>query len=257
MRNKTNKYKGGRIFLLVTSLLILCAFAMPSRHFTIYMAGDSTMAIKQVSAYPETGWGMPFAKYFDSTVTVNNLARNGRSTKTFITDGLWAQILKDLKPDDYVFIEFGHNDEVKTKASFTTEAEFKANLVKFVTDVKNKLAYPVLLTPVTRRNFDSTGNIKETHLIYSKIVREVATENNVPLIDVDELSRAFFDKYGPETSKLFFNHLETGENPNYPEGRNDDTHFNELGARRVAEIVLKGIRDLKLPLANNIVKPLK
>jgi len=237
--------------------LLFFGFTFPPDHFTVFMAGDSTMSVKQVKAYPETGWGMPFANYFDSSVTIDNRARNGRSTKTFISDGLWDSIIKDLKANDYVFIEFGHNDEVNTKASYTKEDEYRANLVRFVTDVKSKQGIPILLTPVTRRNFDSTGHIKETHLAYSKIVREVAAEQNVILIDLDELTRSFFDKYGPDRSILFFNNLEPGENPNYPEGRKDNTHYNELGARKVAEIVLQAIKDLKLPLADHIVKPPK
>lgn len=235
--------------------LLLFGFTLPADHFTVFMAGDSTMSIKQVKAYPETGWGMPFANYFDSGVTIDNRARNGRSTKTFISDGLWDSIIKDLKPNDYVFIEFGHNDEVDTKASYTKEDDYRANLVRFVTDVKNRQGIPILFTPVTRRNFDSTGHIKETHLAYSKIVRQVAAEQKVMLVDLDELTRSFFDKYGPDHSILFFNNLEPGENPNYPEGRKDNTHYNELGARKVAEIVLQALKDLKIPLAEHIVKP--
>jgi lysophospholipase L1-like esterase len=251
-------YKTGpKLILMVLGLFGLLAFTAQNDHFTVFLAGDSTMAVKQVKAYPETGWGMPFADYFDKDVTIDNRARNGRSTKTFISEGLWSALINDVKPNDYVFIQFGHNDEVPTKASYTPEADFRNNLIKFVTDTRNKQAYPVLLTPVTRRYFDTTGHIKETHLVYSKIVREVAAEYKVPLIDLDEISRAFFDKYGPENSKFFFNQLAPGENPNYPAGRKDNTHFNELGARSVAELVLQAIKDLKLPLANNIVKQAK
>ncbi|HEY4326999.1 MAG TPA: rhamnogalacturonan acetylesterase [Mucilaginibacter sp.] len=250
---KTNTFR----LLTLISVLFLAAFALKPKHITIYLVGDSTMSIKERKAYPETGWGMPFANFFDTTVTVDNRAKNGRSTKTFVSEGLWQPVSNSLKQGDYVFIQFGHNDEVKTKASYTPEDDYKAYLVRFITEAKNKNAIPILLTPVTRRYFDSTGHIKETHEVYSKIVRSVAADYHVALIDLDELSRTFFDKYGPETSQLFFNHLQPGENPNYPDGKNDDTHFNELGARKMAEIVLKSIRDQNLELANRIVIPQK
>jgi lysophospholipase L1-like esterase len=247
--------KRGKIFLMMLGLAALYAFTLKPDHITVYMAGDSTMSIKEVKAYPETGWGMPFANYFDKNVTVDDRAKNGRSTKSFLSEGLWASIMSTVKEGDYVFIQFGHNDEVSTKATYATEDEYRANLSRFITETRDKKAIPVLLTPITRRNFDATGHIKETHEAYSKIVREVAEKYKVAFIDMDEISRTFFDKYGPEDSKLFFNHLPPGENPNYPEGKTDDTHFNELGARRIAELVLKGMKDINLPLADHIVRP--
>jgi lysophospholipase L1-like esterase len=255
-KNSIVKRNTFRLFA-ITGVLFLVAFNLNPKHITIYLVGDSTMSIKEKKAYPETGWGMPFANFFDTTVTVDNRAKNGRSTKTFVSEGLWQPVSNSLKEGDYVFIQFGHNDEVKTKASYTPEDDYKAYLVRFITEAKNKNAIPILLTPVTRRYFDSTGHIKETHEVYSKIVRSVASDYHVTLIDLDELSRTFFDKYVPETSQLFFNHLQPGENPNYPDGKNDDTHFNELGARKMAEIVLKSIRDQNLELVNHIVIPQK
>lgn len=219
------------------------------------MAGDSTMSIKEIKAYPETGWGMPFAYFFDSTVTVVNKAKNGRSTKTFLSEGLWKSITDNLQEDDYVFIQFGHNDEVKEKVDrYTAPDEYKINLLKFITQTRNKKAIPILLTPVTRRQFDSTGHIKETHEVYSSLVREVAKQQKIILIDMDEKSKELLQQFGPENSKLLFMQLQPGEHPNYPEGRNDNTHFNELGARLMAQLALKEIRDLIPELAERIVK---
>jgi lysophospholipase L1-like esterase len=229
------------------------------KKIVLFMAGDSTMSIKETKAYPETGWGMPFVYFWDSTVTIVNKAKNGRSTKTFISEGLWKSITDAASEGDYVFIQFGHNDESKEKTErYTTPDEYKANLLKFVSETRNKKAIPVLLTPVTRRQFDSTGHIKETHLVYSQLVREVAREQNVILIDMDEKSKALLQQFGPENSKLLFMQLEPGEHPNYPEGRNDNTHFNEFGARKMAQLVLTEIKSLKLELADRIVvSPLK
>ncbi len=231
------------------------SFIIPSRNIKIYLIGDSTIAKKEVKTYPETGWGMPFVYFFDSSVTVDNRAKNGRSTRTFISENLWNPVADSLKEGDYVFIQFGHNDESKEKVDrYTSPEDYKSNLNKFITEARNKKAIPVLLTPVSRRYFDTVGNIKETHLIYSALVREVAKATNTPLIDLDEKSRALYQKLGNEHSKLLFNWLEPGEHPNFPLGKQDNTHFSELGARKVAELVLQGIKELHLDLENKVIK---
>jgi lysophospholipase L1-like esterase len=223
------------------------------KNIKVFLIGDSTISVKEVRAYPETGWGMPFAYFFDPTVTVDNRAKNGRSTKTFLSEGLWQAVGDELKEGDYVFIQFGHNDEVKEKTErYTTPEEYKNNLSRFVSETRAKKASPVLLTPVTRRKFGPDGHIMETHEIYSNLVRLVAKEQNVPLIDLDKKSQALLEQYGEENSKLLFDWLEPGEHPNYPEGKQDNTHFNELGARKIAELVLTEIKALHLALAERI-----
>ncbi|WP_295768247.1 rhamnogalacturonan acetylesterase [uncultured Mucilaginibacter sp.] len=242
-----------KLTLLSVLLLALCAWISPPQKITVYMIGDSTMSIKEKRYYPETGWGMPFANYFDSTVVIENRAKNGKSTKTFINGG-WASVNEGMKAGDYLIIQFGHNDEVPTKKSATTQAEFKKNLEMFVAAAKAKQVTPVIITPVARRKFDSTGHIVQTHELYAQIVRNVAKETKIALIDLDMESQQMFQQLGDEKSKLLLNYLEPGQNPNYPQGKADDTHFNELGARRVAELVLKSIIDLKLGLADHVVK---
>jgi lysophospholipase L1-like esterase len=212
------------------------------------------MATKKVSAYPETGWGTPFAFFFDETVEVDNRALNGRSTKTFIAENLWQPVAEQLQEGDYVFIQFGHNDEVKTKKSYATADEFENNLERFITETRRKKAMPVLLTPVARRKFDESGKIVGTHDEYAAIVRKVAAMQNTPLIDLDRKSQDLLQKMGVESSKLLFLHLEPGEHPNYPEGKEDNTHFSELGARKIAQLVLADIKALQLELASRIVK---
>ncbi len=241
--------------LALIGVLFCMAFAFPAQKTKVYLIGDSTMSIKEIRAYPETGWGMPFAYFFDSTIEVDDRAKNGRSTRTFIEEGLWKPIVENLNEGDYVFIQFGHNDEVETKKSYTTKEQFVANLERYVTESKAKKANPILLTPVARRKFDANGKIEGTHEVYSDLVRTTAIKLGVPLVDLDKKSQSLLQEYGVETSKLLFNHLQPGEHPNYPEGKIDDTHFSELGARKMAEIVLAEIRNLKLPLANHIYQP--
>ena len=245
-----------QISLFLLAVLNFSFMVFQKKTTTLWLVGDSTMSQKEVKAYPETGWGMPFTAFFDNTVVIDNRAKNGRSTRTFMEEGLWAPVVERLQPGDLVFIQFGHNDESKTKAErYASPAEFKTNLEKYVNDSRSKKAIPVLITPVARRRFDAAGNAVESHPIYSDVVRALAKEMDVPMIDLDKKAMELYQSFGKENSKLLFNHLEPGVHPNYPEGKVDDTHFNELGARKIAEIVLAEIRNLKLDLADRIVKP--
>ena len=219
------------------------------------MAGDLTMSVKETSAYPETGWGMPFRYFWDSTVEVINLAMNGRSTKSFIAEGRWDKLIARVREGDYVFIEFGHNDEAKEKAErYASPEQYRTNLTRFISETRTRKAIPVLLTPVSRRQFDSAGSVKQTHPVYSPIVRKLAASMSVTLIDLDELTRALYAKAGPEGSRLYFLQLKPGEHPNYPSGKDDNTHFNELGARLVAQEVLAALRAGPLALKDHIIK---
>jgi lysophospholipase L1-like esterase len=238
---------------LVFSLFIMGMVYQPEP-VTLYLIGDSTMSEKEVEAYPETGWGMPLKHYFDEGVVVENHARNGRSTRTFLEEGRWEPVLSNLKKGDYVFIQFGHNDEVQSKEQSTTPEEFQANLTKYVTETKSRGGQPVLLTPIARRHFDKDGQLIDTHHQYSELMRDAARKLEVPLIDMDRRSQKLLKALGPEKSVFLYLHLEAGQNPNYPDGVKDNTHFSELGARMMAELALKGIRDLNLDLASHIPK---
>lgn len=223
--------------------LLLMSFAPDQKKIKIFLAGDSTMSIKLEKNFPETGWGMPFNHFWNENLTVVNKAKNGRSTKTFMSEGLWKQIMDEASAGDYVFIQFGHNDEVKSKVnSYTTPDEFTGNLKKYIGDAREKKMIPVLLTPVARRKFDAEGKIEETHKEYSALVRKVAAEEKLLFIDLDTPSMQLYQQFGIEQSKLLFCQLKPGEHPNYPDGKDDNTHFNELGARLIAQLVLKEIR---------------
>jgi lysophospholipase L1-like esterase len=224
-------------------MLLLSSLAPDQKKIKIFLAGDSTMSIKSEKNYPETGWGMPFIHFWNEHLTVVNKAKNGRSTKTFLSEGLWKQIMDEATAGDYVFIQFGHNDEVKSKVnSYTTPEEFSANLKKYIVDAREKKMNPVLMTPVARRKFDATGKIEQTHQEYSALVRKVATEEKLLFIDLDTPSMQLYQQFGVEQSKLLFCQLKPGEHPNDPDGKEDNTHFNELGARLIAQLVLKEIR---------------
>src|SRR3954467_15585579 len=173
--------------LLSTALLFgTAAFVHFSAPITVWIAGDSTAAEKLPTKRPETGWGEMLGQYFrPDEVHIANRAMNGRSTRTFISEGRWKNIVDSLSAGDYVLIQFGHNDESPDKVDrYTPPADFRANLLRFITDVRERKAHPVLFTPISRRKFDSTGALVDTHGEYPDIVRAVARESGVPLVDM-------------------------------------------------------------------------
>ena len=237
---------------LIVMIILFSAAAFAQRSpVTIVLAGDSTMAAKLPDKRPETGWGEMLGGHFkDGAVRVENRAMNGRSTKTFISEGRWQEIIDDLKKGDFVFVQFGHNDESKDKGErYTPPEDYKKNLIRFVEEVRAKGGSPVLLTPVMRRRFDKDGKFYDTHGEYPGIVRDVAKELKAPLIDMHRSSEVVIVKYGVEGSKKLFLQLKPGENANYPNGIEDNTHFSPLGAEEMAQLVVDGIRANKLKLS--------
>lgn len=237
-------------------IFLLSSVVFAKEPITIYLAGDSTCANKQADKRPETGWGEMLGQYFDTAkVKIDNRAVNGRSTKSFIAEGKWQKIIEDLKPGDYVFVQFGHNDESKDKGErYTPPEDYRKNLIKFVTEVRAKKGNIVLLTPVMRRRFNDKGEFYDTHGGYPDLVRAVAAEYKVPLIDMHRKSEAVIRKYGAEGSKKLFMILKENENPNYPKGLDDNTHFQPLGAEEMARAAVEGIRETKLKLRKYLKK---
>ena len=246
-------------FSALALALALCSFALLRReNITVYLIGDSTVCTQPVSQAPVTGWGTPFATFFDQSVKVENHARGGRSTRTFISENRWQAVADALKPGDYVFIQFGHNDEAKEeqyRERYTSPEDYRRNLIRFISETRAKQAHPVLVTPVSRRRFSAEGKALETPVEYSKVVEEVSVAYKVPMIDLDTRSRQLYQSFGPEHSKLLFNVSEAGTNPQFPNGVNDNTHFSEYGARLLAELVLDEIKKLDLDLLQRLRKP--
>jgi len=237
------------VFLLFSLCLNAASSVAEVRDTHIFMAGDSTMSVKDPKDYPETGWGVPFSSFFNETITVENLAKNGRSTRTFISEGRWGKIISALEKEDYVFIQFAHNDEVERKKDrYTTPKQYKENLTRMIEEVRSLEAHPILLTPIIRRHFNEKGRLKATHP-YAKLAREVSKETGVFFIDMEHVTHDYFEAMGDEASALRFMHLRANEHPNYPNGLRDDTHFNALGAREVAQLVLKELKKAEHPLS--------
>ena len=236
---------------ICTIILLSSASVFAEQPITVYLAGDSTMAEKLPEKRPETGWGEALQQFFrPDKVRIENHARNGRSTRTFIEEKLWQEIIDKLKRGDFVFIEFGQNDAAKERTDrYTPPEDYRRNLIRFITEVREKQANPVLLTPVMRRRFDKDGKFQDSHGQYPDIVRAIALENKVPLIDMHRKSEKVLIQYGPEESRKLFLQLKPNENANYPQGIEDNTHFSPIGAEVMARLAVEGIRELKLKLA--------
>lgn len=245
------------LLLSISFPVILFSFIKEPRKIKIWLIGDSTMCHYPPSRGPITGWGVPFVHFFDSSVIIDNRARGGRSTRTFLGENLWKPVADSIREGDFVLIQFGHNDEAKEPqyaARYTPVADYKLNLARFVAETRTKRGIPVLITPVTRMKFDANDSALETHAEYTAAVFEVGLKLDVAVIDLDKRSRELLQKFGPDLSRLLFMQYEPGKEPLFPEGQKDNTHFNEYGARLMAQLVLAELR-VKVPgLAERIIK---
>jgi len=212
--------------------------------FKVYLAGDSTMADKPLfPANPERGWGQLLPMYFQDTVRVENHAVNGRSSKSFIDENRWAAVTNRLKAGDYVIIQFGHNDEKQNDPKRYTEpfGNFKTNLARFVSEARAHGATPILATPVARRKFNADGKLVDTHGDYVTATRQVAQEQQAPLLDLNRLSSDLLTQLGPDSSKRLYDWIPAGEFERDPKGLSDDTHFNAYGATRMCDLAAREI----------------
>ena len=212
----------------------------------IYYAGDSIVAQKNIFTYPETGIGQMLPLYLKKQHIIQNHAENGRSTKSFIDESRLATIYNDLREGDFLFIQFGHNDEKKEDPTRYAEAfgDYQVNLEKFVNVARNRKAYPVLITPLCRRQFDENGNLKNTHGDYPEAMKQVAARLEVPLIDLCTLSSQLVAATGDENSKKWFMNFPAGSYENYPKGKEDNSHLRPEGAILFAGIIAKELKQL-------------
>ncbi|GAA4353203.1 hypothetical protein GCM10023185_13610 [Hymenobacter saemangeumensis] len=244
------------LLLAALAVLLLAFRPVAEPKIQIFLVGDSTMSQKADLSKPERGWGMLFGQYFDGSVSIQNHAMNGRSTKSFLREGRWAKVLEQVKPGDWVFIQFGHNDSKVEDSVRSAPAQtiYRQLLTKYVQEAKAKGANPVLLTPVGRRYFDEAGQRKDDHGQYPAVAREVAKAQKVPLIDLHEKSWALYSQLGEAGTRPLFWSYQNGyyeANP-VPPAKNDNTHFSEYGANRVAQLVAQAVQEQNLPLASRL-----
>ena len=230
-------------------LTVLCLSFGEQRYPVIYMIGDSTMANKPIEKMNrERGWGMMLPGFLDAKIRVDNHARNGRSSRSFRDEGLWTPIHENLKPGDYVFIQFGHNDQkVGTVRYSDPDTLFRANLRRYIAETRERGGIPILFTPIARRHFDEAGQLIDTHGRYTESVFVVGRETNVPVIDLNKTtSEMILACPTQEDSKRFFVWIAPGVNPAAPDGREDNTHLNVTGGRAVALLAVDELRE-KVP----------
>lgn len=214
----------------------------------IYIAGDSTAATYPEKRAPRAGWGQMLDPFFDEDIRVINKAKSGRSSKSFIAEGRLDDILSEIQPNDYLFIQFGHNDAKTNSPERYTEpfSTYKHYLKQYIDGARDKGAIPVLLTPVERRSFSNDGKISASHGDYPEAMKELAAEENVPLLDLTKRTTVLYNQLGPVATKHLFMWLEAGRYPYYPEGESDNVHFQEEGARKIADLVIEGIEESEL-----------
>ncbi len=246
------------LFLSFLCVIVLSLSCQSPKKTTLFTIGDSTMANKDTTnSNEEHGWGQVLASYFDTTrVKIENHAKNGRSSKSFVNEGRWEVITEKLKEGDYVFIQFGHNDEKIEQDKLYTDPKstYPKYLTKFVSETREKGAYPVLMTAIVRRKFSSNDTLENTHGEYPDAVRKLSKALDVPLIDMEAKSRELVLSKGLEDSKDIYLWLKKGESKRYPNGRVDNTHLSKYGALSIAKLAVEAIKELNLPISRFILE---
>lgn len=212
----------------------------------LFMVGDSTMADKtELDISPERGWGQLFPTFLTEDIVVENHAMNGRSTKSFQTEGRWQVVLDRIQRGDVLILQFGHNDE---KASDTTRyasiADYQKNLIKMTKEAQKKGAEVIIATPINRRSFaKGTDQFIPKHGGYPEAARRAAKSLNVPLLDLEAATAQWLRKLGDEGSVPYFMNVRPGECRKFPDGKIDNTHLRESGALAVGKMAAQMIRD--------------
>lgn len=241
-----------RLLALGAALLAALATGSPAKAgppaprmpATVFVAGDSTAATWPASTAPKAGWGQALSVFLDPhRVRVDNEALSGASSKSFIEVGLLDKILAAIRPGDYLLISFGHNDEKTDDRHTDPYTTFQEYLMRYVDGARARGAFPVLVTPVERRRFDANGQPYLSHGDYPQAMRDLAIAQRVPLIDLTALSFARWGQVGVEGTKDYFLWLDPGESPNWPDGVQDNTHFQAHGAIELARIVIGGLAE--------------
>jgi lysophospholipase L1-like esterase len=234
--------------------LVSGAFALPAAAApVIYLAGDSTVMSYGSGNYPQQGWGRRLQDMFPAGVTFSNRAIGGRSSKSFYDEGRLALILSVIKPGDYLFVQFGHNDVYSDPRLHTDPfTTYKTYLAMYIDLPRQYGAIPVLVTPMGRRRYDSSGNFINDFVDRSTAMKQLAQEKNVPLIDLNAKSIAFYNGIrAPATTDVFL-WLAAGQYPKFPNGVSDITHFQEHGAAQLARLVAEGIDENGLAIRSLI-----
>ncbi|MEO8563055.1 MAG: GDSL-type esterase/lipase family protein [bacterium] len=219
---------------------------------TVFLAGNSTVVDQTTE--PWAAWGQMIPRFFKpGRVVIANHAESGETLKAFIGERRLAKVLSTMKRGDYLFIEFAHNDQKPGSTYLEPFTTYKEYLQRYIDEARSRGATPVLVTSMHRRRFDSTGTIINTLGDYPAAVRQVAAEQHVALIDLNAMSKRFYEALGPERSTKAFVHYPANTYPGQTSALEDDTHFNNYGAYELARMVVEGLKKTSLPLARELL----
>lgn len=213
----------------------------------IYWAGDSTVQTNDYTTYPQNGIGQVFPFFLKEGYTVENHAKNGRSTKSFMDEGRLAVIEERIGEGDFLFIQFGHNDEkIKDPTRYTEPfGSYKENLKTYIKAAKDHKAYPVLITPLERRCYVEEKKLGPgEHGDYVAGMKQVAEECDVPLVDLYTMSRAALEEAGEVESRKWHMFFDANVYPQHPEESRDNTHLRYEGAIKYSSLIAKGLKEL-------------
>jgi unsaturated rhamnogalacturonyl hydrolase len=218
---------------------------------TIFLAGNSTVTDQENE--PWASWGQMFPCFLKPGIVVANYAESGETLLAFKREKRLQKLLSQMKTGDYLFMEFAHNDQKPGGNHLDAFTTYKDELKSFIIEARKKGGKPVLVTSTNRRRFDEKGAIINTLEDYPEAMRQAAREENVPLIDLNAMSKQFYEAMGPENSKKAFVHYPANTYPGQDKPLADDTHFNPYGAYELAKCVVQGIRQNKMDLAKYII----
>jgi len=213
---------------------------------TVYIAGDST--VTDQGKEPWTAWGQMLPRFFKQGVAIANHAESGESLKSFVVERRLEKILETIHAGDYLFIQFAHNDQKPGASHVEASTTYKEMLKLYIDEARKRKAIPVLVTSMNRRKFDAEGRIVNTLEEYPEAMRELARQEDVALIDLNEMSKKLFEALGPSGTLKAFVHYPAGTFPGQEQELKDDTHFNSYGAYELARCVVEGIKAHRLGL---------
>lgn len=217
---------------------------------TVFLCGNSTVVDQDNE--PWASWGQMIPYFFDTNVCIANYAESGESANTFIAAGRLKKALSQMKKGDYLFMEFGHNDQKQKGPGKGAYYSFMTSLKTFIDEARLRGAHPVLVTPTQRRSFGPDGHIRDTHEDYPEAMRWLAEKENVPLIDLNEMTRTLYEAMGIEPSKRAFVHYPAGSYPGQTQDFADNTHFNPYGAYEIARCIVEGLKTQVPDLARHL-----
>ena len=215
---------------------------------TIFLCGNSTVVDQPYE--PWASWGQMIPRWFGPEVAISNNAESGLTAGSFLGSYRLDKILTMMKKGDYVICEFGHNDQKEKMAGAGAWYNFSYYLKIFIDKVRAKGGNIIFVTPTQRRRFDDATHSKilETHGDYPDAMRAVAKREGVPVIELHDMTRTFFETLGYENSKKALVHYPANTFPGQDKPLADNTHFNPYGAYEIAKMVVMGMKQLNLPI---------